>query len=95
MLADKFKSPQDYNPERYLSGRENYDSESVMTWGSGVHLCPGKQFALYEWMAAIAMITAKFERFNLSYDTLEKLDYFSPSAFAERKNLSVEIRKIR
>lgn len=92
--SDKFESPKQYDPERFLSGRENYNSESVLNWGAGVHLCPGKQFAIYEWMAAITTITTKFERFNLSYDTVEQLDYFSPAVFAERRNLTVEIHKI-
>lgn len=92
--SDKFESPQAYNPDRFLSGKENYDTESVLTWGAGHHLCPGKQFAIYEWMAGIAVMTTKFERFNLSYDELKPLDYFSPAAFAERKDLSVQIHRI-
>ncbi len=52
--------------------------------GAGIHLCPGKMFAIYEIKMAMALLTCHFERFDIPKD-IEK-DYFSPSAFAEKKS---------
>lgn len=82
--TDVFKNPEIYNPDRFLKDKEPYDTKSVMTWGSGVHLCPGKMFAIYEIKAAMALITNTFQRFNIEKKNITNKDYFSPSAFAER-----------
>jgi cytochrome P450/alkylated DNA repair dioxygenase AlkB len=70
-----------YNPDRFLNG-EPKDQYSVMTWGAGIHMCPGKQFAIYEIKTAIALIVTHFEKLEIK--NIGPLDYFSPSAFAER-----------
>ncbi len=77
---DKFKDPENYNPDRFINGDEQTDSRSVMTWGSGVHLCPGKLFSLYEIKVGMAMLTNVFEPFTVSNS---KKEYFSPSAYSE------------
>jgi hypothetical protein len=83
---DVFEDPELYRPERFMEPRnEKKDPESVMTWGARVHLCPGKMFAQYEIKIATALIVTNFKRFQISDDDYGELDYFSPSAFAERK----------
>lgn len=80
----KFSNPGDYNPARYRGEQpDSFQDSSVMTWGAGTHRCPGKNFALYEIRAALAVLTTVFEPFELV--EYGRLDYFSPSAFAERK----------
>ena len=90
MLHDCSKNvnPSTFNPARFLDGVDaNAKAESkmprdIVTWGAGSHLCPGKNFALYEIKAAVALITNHFE-----FPTIVKMDktnYFSPSAYAER-----------
>lgn len=82
---DVFCNPQTYNPLRFMGeNKEPKSSSYVMTWGSGVHLCPGKQFAICEIKIALSLICTNFERFILSDSQLEKVNYFSPSAFSER-----------
>jgi len=82
--TDTFTNPLVYDPERFLQPRnEPSDAKSVMTWGAGVHLCPGKLFALYEIKMATALITTTFE-IEIP-KVLPPLDYFSSSAFAERQ----------
>lgn len=86
---DKFSDPTVYNPYRLITNSERQgepcDSKSVITWGAGVHLCPGKSFAMYEIKIAAALIVNNFERPILTKEEIGELNYFSPSAFAERK----------
>ena len=64
-----FEDPESYNPNRFLEGddhaharaRESFKSTNVMTWGAGLHLCPGKMFALYEIKMALALLVAGFD----------------------------------
>eukprot|EP01114_Cavostelium_apophysatum_P018477 TRINITY_DN571_c0_g1_i1.p2 TRINITY_DN571_c0_g1~~TRINITY_DN571_c0_g1_i1.p2 ORF type:complete len:476 (-),score=159.55 TRINITY_DN571_c0_g1_i1:60-1487(-) len=82
--GDRFENPQEFDPQRFLEPRlESKKSADIMTWGAGIHTCPGKSFAIYEIKAAVALITNNFVRpTNCNFGAL---DYFSPSAFAERK----------
>ncbi|OXA54040.1 putative lanosterol 14-alpha demethylase [Folsomia candida] len=80
-----FSNPKIYNPDRFLGpAKESMAPLSVMTWGAGVHLCPGKMFSIYEIKMALGLILLNFE-FELEKGSISKIDYFSPSAFAERK----------
>lgn len=80
--CSKNADPLKYNPDRFISGGEKKFAQDVLTWGAGTHLCPGKAFAVYEIKAAIALLTTHFNLPELL--SLGKIDYFSPSAFAER-----------
>lgn len=82
---ENFKDAQQYNPDRFLSEKEKKTPYQVMTWGAGVHLCPGKQFAIMEIKAAMSLVTNNFERFEIGAKNYGELNYFSPSAFAERE----------
>ena len=83
---DIFSDPLKYNPYRFEN--ESKDAQSVMTWGAGVHLCPGKMFALYEIKLALALITNNYSL--ILPEKIPNLNYFSPSAFSERQ-LKVKI----
>ncbi|AYV82663.1 MAG: putative lanosterol 14-alpha demethylase [Hyperionvirus sp.] len=81
---DIYKNANCYNPERFIGpSKEKLDPKSLMTWGSGPHLCPGREFALMEIKTGIALVTNYFERFEIDPLQGNKLNYFSPSAFAE------------
>lgn len=80
--ADKFKNPQLFNPDRFLSGGETFKPQDVMTWGAGTHLCPGQNFAIYEIKTALALLLNTFE---FHPEHVGELQYFSPSAYAERE----------
>ena len=84
MLHDCSKNadPSSFNPSRFIDGHESKMPRDVMTWGAGSHLCPGKNFAVYEIKAAVSLITNHFEFPSIL--KVEKTDYFSPSAYAER-----------
>jgi cytochrome P450 len=83
---DKYTNASKYDPSRFIEPRnEPKDAHSVMTWGASIHLCPGKMFAIYEIKMAMALLTTYFKKFNISDSDYGQLDYFSPSAFAERK----------
>jgi cytochrome P450 len=82
--ARSFKNSDLYNPSRFLGkDKESMVPYNVMTWGAGIHLCPGKMFAIYEMIAALAMFTTNLERINLPKNSSDP-DYFSPSAFVGR-----------
>ncbi|AYV81786.1 MAG: putative lanosterol 14-alpha demethylase [Harvfovirus sp.] len=81
---DIYKNADIYNPGRFIGEKkEKLDPKSLMTWGSGPHLCPGREFALMEIKTGVALVTNYFERFNIDPLQGNKLNYFSPSAFAE------------
>ncbi len=80
--SDIYENPEKYNPERFLTGNAPKSSTDVITFGSGIHKCPGELFGTYEIKTAIALITNIFKPFKL--DNIPELNYFSPSAFAER-----------
>ena len=80
---DIYKDPLSYDPTRFFKPRnEPKTPQHIMTWGSGVHLCPGKNFAIYEIKMATALMVKNFNAEIVG--NLPPLDYFSPSAFAER-----------
>jgi len=79
-----FKDPLKYNPHRFMGENpEPCSSMMVTSWGSGVHLCPGKNFAIYEIKMAIAYLVNNFH-FELP-DKDIKVNYTSTGSFAERK----------
>jgi hypothetical protein len=78
-----FASPDVYNPRRFLSKKpEPKTSKDIVTFGSGLHLCPGRLFAIMEAKMLAAVLTNHFELPSIV--SQGKLDYFSPSAYAER-----------
>lgn len=82
---ESYEEPHVYNPDRFRDS-----NTQVMTWGSGLHLCPGKNFAIYE----IKMATALFAlNYDIKFRNIPELDYFSPSAFAERCGMIVKTKK--
>jgi len=88
-----FKDPLKYNPHRFLGvNAEPFTSMMVTSWGSGVHLCPGKNFALYEIKMAVAYLVDNFS-FKLQEGDF-KINYTSTGSFAERK-LSVILTPVK
>ena len=45
-----------YDPSRYDTNDSLKDPNILMTWGAGIHLCPGKMFAIYEIKIAVALL---------------------------------------
>lgn len=96
---DVFSDPLTYNPKRFIKSNANSKAEPitpnyVMTWGAqSHHLCPGKGFALMEIKMATALIVTYFKQFVIPDDQYNNLDYFSPSAYAERK-ISIQLEPI-
>lgn len=58
-----------------------------LRWGAGLHGCPGKVFAQYEIKMGIALFLLNF-KFDMAQTFIGPKDYFSPSAFSERKLLA-------
>ena len=83
VASDVFVDSETYDPSRYQNNSNAKNSTNIMTWGSGSHLCPGKQFAIYEIKMAMALLTTTFKQFAIPKKIAK--DYFSPSAFAEKK----------
>ncbi|RWS01198.1 hypothetical protein B4U79_16637 [Dinothrombium tinctorium] len=78
-----FQNSEKYYPHRYFEPMNEKDtSDCVMTWGHGVHQCPGKQFAILEIKTAMALLTTNFQRFEIPKNL--HVGYFSHAAFAER-----------
>lgn len=88
---DTYENPTKYDPERFLTKKESISPTNLMTFGANTHLCPGKMFALMEIKTAVALVTSIFKPFSIQ--NLGKLDYFGPSAFAERQvETTLELR---
>lgn len=84
--GDKYADAQIYDPSRFLKPRsEPKDAKSVMTWGAGRHLCPGKMFALMEQKEITGRFTEKFFIPRIDPNEYSEKNHFSSSALAERK----------
>ncbi len=90
---ENFKNPMKYNPDRFIEDKEKKGPYEIMTWSAGVHLCPGKKFAIYEIKTVMALITTTFNRFKIPPEDYNKKDYFSSSAFAERQAI-IKLEKL-
>lgn len=87
---ETFEDPTKYFPERYLINKSLANPDKIITWGAGPHLCPGKLFAIYEIKTAIISILTQYDIYAKS---IPPLNYFSPSAFADRTNMEITIEK--
>lgn len=65
-------NPQIYNPRRYEDEKE---PKHILTWGQGVHFCPGKLFSLYLLKLAIKRFLENFECPRIV--DIGKVNYFS------------------
>lgn len=78
-----FENSDLYNPRRYSGhSSESFSSKNVLTWGSGVHLCPGKEFAISEIKIGLAFLVTYFQVND--YWGHDCVNHFSSSAFVER-----------
>ena len=66
--------------QEYLPYRDRTDA--ILTWGAGIHKCPGMVFAKWEIKAGLALLAMHFAAPKLTQ--IGNINYFSPSAFAER-----------
>lgn len=61
-LQDRYKEPSKFQPERFLEPRnEPMNNLNIITWGAGIHPCPGREFALQELKIAISEIVKAFD----------------------------------
>lgn len=88
--AETFEDPTKYNPDRYLKDRNLIKPDNIITWGSGIHLCPGKLFAIYEIKTAVISILSKYDVYAKS---IPPLNYFSPSAYADRTDIKINVKE--
>jgi cytochrome P450 len=85
--ASKFVNPTKYDPLRFKSKDSLKTMKNIITWGSGVHGCVGRLFAQYEtkiFLYYLCKTTTTMRRIS----KYGELNYFSPSAYAERKYLA-------
>lgn len=86
-----YTDPETYDPTRFLGRERTVSPFELMTFGAGTHLCPGREFAKMEIKTAMALITSNFQPFKIN--KISELNYFSPSAFAERPvNVHLQLR---
>jgi cytochrome P450 len=87
VASDVYADPATWNPNRfkeiYRGEQQKKGPQNVMTWGSGIHACPGKIFAQYEIKACVALFTNHFT--DPEFVEVSPMNYFSPSAYGERK----------
>jgi cytochrome P450/nitrite reductase/ring-hydroxylating ferredoxin subunit len=60
----RFESPERFSPERWLEGAANgraHDPSSVIPFGSGPRICPGRALALLEMRVVLATLYRSFE----------------------------------
>merc|ERR1711871_1917828 len=80
--SDVFENPEKFIADRFTGeNRRSAKATTVMTWGAGVHLCPGKSFAIYEIKIALALMARTFHAPQIVKAGTP--NYFSPSAFAD------------
>ncbi|KAJ1800639.1 hypothetical protein LPJ59_000932 [Coemansia sp. RSA 2399] len=57
---ETWDNPRQYMPERFL-GEDEKKKQSVMSFSSGVRICPGKNLALYEMMTILANLLKEYD----------------------------------
>lgn len=83
-----FKEPKEFNPDRFLKreqgggGGESGAPTSILTWGAGVHYCPGKYLAIAEIKVALALTLLAIQREGVQF-TIHKA-FTSPGSFTDR-----------
>jgi cytochrome P450 len=79
-----FREPNVYNPNRFLGKQpESWGNHKVINWGAGIHLCPGKQFAINEIKVSMAYLVHNF-RFEVPSKKVF-VKFATTTSFAERK----------
>lgn len=93
--AKNFAQPEEFVPERWLSGKcpfsGAYKPEVIQAFGNGPRYCPGKNLAMFEMVVATAMICKNFDlEFAVKPDEVEEI--FSFTMYPQ--NLIVSLKKI-
>ena len=65
-LEENFSNPKEFNPDRWLdeaSARADWihTPNSVLSFGSGPRVCPGRSLAFYEMQLVLTMLAKDFE----------------------------------
>ncbi|KAG8845979.1 hypothetical protein FRB96_002205 [Tulasnella sp. 330] len=67
----------EFVPERFLDKPMDFNGRMMRPFGGGLHLCPGKQFAMIETKVYVASVLT---RFNVEFlDGMPKMDEASPT----------------
>lgn len=56
-----FKSPETFNPDRYVGNEAMKKDHSFVAFGGGIHRCRGEQFGYMQVMTIVSMILRRYE----------------------------------
>jgi len=76
-----WKDPEDFNPDRFMSGDWNRDA--LLTFSAGSRACLGRRFAETEAVAALTMIVLRY-KIELNRDMFQIIPGEAPRATRER-----------
>jgi cytochrome P450 len=95
LQTEKCKRPTDFYPERFLNqfGKESLNSSSVMTWGSGHHLCAGKAFSILEMKLGLIHVLMNFDLVARK-GAVPVSDYSIPNAFSHSVLQNLSLKKV-
>ncbi|OXA61558.1 probable lanosterol 14-alpha demethylase [Folsomia candida] len=84
--SESYTNPKEFNPYRFVGENETLEPAgppSLTAWGGGSHLCPGKNFAIWEIKMALCFIAANF---TICLDPTVKIgvDYFAPKSIVRK-----------
>jgi len=86
---NKFPDPFAFNLNRFNDDGSKLKSiKNIITWGFGVHTCPGRMFAIYEIKACLAFLTSHFNKPIIEH--ISDINLFSTSAYGSR-NATIRI----
>ncbi len=73
---DIFPDAEQYDPERFSPERNEHKAykNAIMSFGGGVHKCPGMSFAQNEMLAITALLLQQFDLTLETHDTYARLD---------------------
>ncbi|KAI8318409.1 cytochrome P450, partial [Martensiomyces pterosporus] len=95
MNKDAWYEPHIFNPERFIGNEEN--KRNILTFSSGVRICPGRHLAWVEMLPALANLFNNYD-FALPEDALftpDNLNMYGQPVIMPRKMVIVNEPKFR
>ncbi|GLL02127.1 hypothetical protein GCM10017581_038690 [Dactylosporangium matsuzakiense] len=89
LMASLYEHPGDFRPQRFSAGRSDATGSALLTFGRGLHACPGRNLAEILTMATVSAVLARY-RIHLPGDAPADISYLPVKAPRTRLEAQLE-----